>query len=390
MGNIDHDAVLRARVLLLGSGRLGPWEEIGAYRVLAEVSPRAYLPKLVDALLAQAGHTRDPERALALFEEAADGARRLGAGLPDGNGPLLCALDARRRALFAAGRRSEGRAVCEELAEAGSDVRLAVVLAEEGRHAEAAALYGRHAEQAGKDGAEGTLVEWAAELDAAGRREQALRVFGRLVDAERRRAARDGDRPAALVGFLVHQAGMLRAAGARAAAAAAVQEALGVLGRLARDGEPATWDGRWAHWIRLFPLSVRSDEPAATPEAPQPPFGSCPLLDWSPDTRGAWLAGAAALEERAAALRASGELLELLTVQRRLTARRAVRRNSGDVESLLPEFDSGVALARRLPGAPSAVARALTDRAMFLLAARRYAQAHRDLAEAGALSDGPV
>lgn len=389
-GTVDHDAVLRARVLLLGSGPLSAWQEIGAYRVLAGVSPRAYLPKLVGALITQAHHTRDHEQAFALFAQAADDARRLGAGTPDGAEPLCHALDARRRALFAAGRRSEGRAVCEELAGAGSYERLAAVLAEEGRHAEAAALYARHAERAGEDTSYRTLVAWAAELDAAGMREQALEVFGRLVDGERRRAAQDGGPSAALVGVLVQHAGMLGAAGAGAEAAAARQEALGVLGRLAHDGEPETWDGHWAHWLTLFTLSGRSDEPAATPDAPQPSFGSYPPLDWSPDTRDAWLAAVPALKERAAALRASGDLRELLAVQRRLTARRAVRRGGGDVEALLSDFDEGVALARRLSGVPSAAARALTDRALFLLAARRYEEARRDFAEAVALLDAPV
>ncbi|MFJ3422094.1 hypothetical protein ACIPN8_37820 [Streptomyces sp. NPDC086082] len=48
---IDHGAVLSARVLLLGSGRPRRAELASAYRVLAAVSPRVYLPKLVDAVL---------------------------------------------------------------------------------------------------------------------------------------------------------------------------------------------------------------------------------------------------------------------------------------------------------------------------------------------------
>ncbi|MEU0405162.1 hypothetical protein ABZ318_34115 [Streptomyces sp. NPDC006197] len=55
------------------------------------------------------------------------------------------------------------------------------------------------------------------------------------------------------------------------------------------------------------------------------------------------------------------------------------------MESLRPAFDEGVILARRLPEDRSALARALTDRSMFLLAVKRYEEAHADFAEATAL-----
>lgn len=58
---IDHDEVLRARALLLGSGRPSRAQLLGAYRVLAEVSPKAYVPKSVDALPALRHETRNPE-----------------------------------------------------------------------------------------------------------------------------------------------------------------------------------------------------------------------------------------------------------------------------------------------------------------------------------------
>ncbi|MFI2458023.1 hypothetical protein [Streptomyces sp. NPDC019539] len=52
-----------------------------------------------------------------------------------------------------------------------------------------------------------------------------------------------------------------------------------------------------------------------------------------------------------------------------------------------PYFDEGVALGRRLPDDPARLARALTDRAMFLVAARTFEPAHADFAEAVALLD---
>ncbi|MFF9622287.1 hypothetical protein [Streptomyces griseosporeus] len=63
------------------------------------------------------------------------------------------------------------------------------------------------------------------------------------------------------------------------------------------------------------------------------------------------------------------------------------------LKPLRPLFTEGVALARRLaartgPQRGRAVpARALTDRAMFLLAARRYGEAYDDFREVVALLD---
>ncbi|WP_405812132.1 hypothetical protein OG524_31660 [Streptomyces sp. NBC_01520] len=49
--NIDHDAVLRARTLLLGSGGITVPHEADAYRILARVSPATHLPHLARTLL---------------------------------------------------------------------------------------------------------------------------------------------------------------------------------------------------------------------------------------------------------------------------------------------------------------------------------------------------
>ncbi|MEV0447424.1 hypothetical protein [Streptomyces sp. NPDC050600] len=385
--------MLRARVLLLGSGRLSLWQEVGAYRVLAEVSPRAYLPKLVGALVTQSYQVEDPASALALTEEAASAARRLDAGTPNGTELRRRALGAYERELFAAGRRDEGRAVCAELAAAGAFGRLATVLAEEGRHAEAADLYERHVGSTGGEVSDWTLIEWAGVLDAAGRTERALEVFGRLVEESRRRTAADRGPVASLVWELHHYAGMLLAAGRHAEAAGVRRDALGLLDRLARGGEPVSWSNIQASWVTLFTLSGREDEPAATSDAPLPDFGRYLVHGWSPDVREAWFASVHRLEQRADGLRASGDLPGLLSVHRRLTVRRALlgeSRGRPAVAALLPSYDEGVALARRLPGSPSVLARALADRAMFLLAVKRYGDARRDFADAVTLLDDPV
>ncbi|MFF5714553.1 MULTISPECIES: hypothetical protein [Streptomyces] len=384
-GGIDQDAVMRARVMLLGSDRPSSREEIEAYRILAEVSPRVYLPKLAHALVKRGWELRDPEAHVALRAEAVDVVRRYDAEVPDREEQLLQALSGYEHALFAAHRRAEGRAVCEELAEAGRYGRLAVVLAEEGRHGEAADLLGRHVAPGDADVSEWSLIEWAAALDAAGRHEKALEVFARVVDEARRKAADDRSPLASLVWKLEQYARMLRAAGRPADEAAARREALGLLGRLARGGEPVSWSNIQASWVTLLVLSGRPGEPAATPGAPLPAFGVHPVHGWSPDVREEYVASIPELERQTDGLRESGDLPGLIAAQRRLTVRRALRwETSGRraEESLRPSFDEGVDLARHPGAGPGALARALTDRSMFLLAVKRYEEAHADFAEA--------
>ncbi|MFE1228345.1 hypothetical protein [Streptomyces sp. NPDC058745] len=386
MGKIDHDAVLRARVLLLGSGRLRLLEEVHAYRVLAEVSPKAYLPKLVDALLLMSYRSRDPEVDLTLTAEAVEAARRIEAGAPARAERLHRALDAYQRALFALGRRAEGRAACEEMAQAGRSGRLAEVLAEEGRFHEAAKLN----EDAARNGTPEfwNRVEWAANLEGAGLRDEASAVFRELLDRTRREAA--GQRTAAsiLTWELVHHSRMREAAGHAAEAAAVRRQALTVLEELATTGEPKNWSCLLGWWVTLFALSGRADEPAASAESPMPPFGTD--LRRSSATRVSFLGTQPGLEAEAEALREAGPLPELVDVQRRISIRAAIR--DGDhpyrfEERFTPYFDEGVALARRLPDDPARLARALTDRSMFLVAARTFEPAYADFAEAVALVD---
>ncbi|MFB7216015.1 hypothetical protein [Streptomyces sp. NPDC056255] len=388
MGKIDHDAVLRARVLLLGSGRLSLLEQVHAYRVLAEVSPKAYLPKLVDALLSMSYHSRDPEVDLVLAAEAVEAGRRIEAGAPARAERLRRALDVHQSALFALGRRAEGRAVCEELAEAGKSGRLANILAEEGRFREAAELNEKAVRNGMKEQSFWNMVEWAANLEGAGLHDAASAVFRELLDDTRRKVAGRHTALAILTWELVHFSRMREAAGHGADAAATRREALTVLEELATTGEPKDWSCILAWWVTLFALSGRGDEPAASAESPMPPFGTD--LGWSRDTRDAFLGTLQALETEAAGLREAGRLPELVDLQRRISIRVALREGNHPYrfeERVKPYFDESVALARRLPDDPARLARALTDRSMFLVAARTFEPAHADFAEAVALLD---
>ncbi|MGW5423309.1 hypothetical protein [Streptomyces sp. NPDC003943] len=381
-GKIDQDALLRARVLLLGSGRLSLREEVGAYRVIAQASPRPYLPKLVRALISY-GYDKAPEPRLALHAEAAEAARAMDTDLPKRTEALRDALSAYERSLFGLGRRAEGRAVCEELAEAGHVGRLATVLAEEGRHREAAALLGAFVAEA-KEPSDWTVYQWAAGLSAAGLHAEAVEAFAVVVAKRRRLAAEDGTPLAGLVWELVHHARLLDAAGRPDEGAEVRREVLGLLARLAEEAESKSWGNHLSWWVTLFLLSGRDREPAASPAAPTPPFGTH-LHEWSPDTREPYFDGIPALEEEAARLRTADRLPELFAVHGRLTHRSTlfrVNRSWQIEESLRPLFDEGVALARHPKAPPGALRQALTDRAMFLVAANRYEEALADYREA--------
>ncbi|GAA3789192.1 hypothetical protein GCM10023083_26180 [Streptomyces phyllanthi] len=383
---IDHDAVLRARVLLLGSGRPSRAELVGAYRVLAEVSPKAYVPKLVDALLALRHESRDPKVDVALAAEASRAARRIEAGAPNRAERLRRALDAYQASLFALGRRAEGRAICEELAEAGRSEPLASVLAEEGRFREAAELDEEAARNGIPEHSFWNMVRWAANLEGAGLHDAASTVFRELLEETRREAAEQRTALAILTWELVHFSRMREIGGDGAGAAAARCEALSVLEELATTGEPKNWSCILGWWRTLFVLSGRAAEPAASPESPMPPFGT--ELGWSRDVRDGFLGMLPGLEAEAARLREADRLPELVDVQRRIGIRAAVREGDRPYlfeERFTPYFDEGVTLARRLPDNPARLARALTDRSMFLVAARSFEPAHADFAEAVAL-----
>ncbi|MFJ4781646.1 hypothetical protein [Streptomyces sp. NPDC088762] len=98
--HINHDAVLRARVALLGSEALPVRQRVAAYRVLVQVSPLAYLPLLTEALYDYSKEfAHQPAIALALRDESVEAARRMCALEPERSDLLRTALAGYREQL---------------------------------------------------------------------------------------------------------------------------------------------------------------------------------------------------------------------------------------------------------------------------------------------------
>lgn len=123
--HIDHDAVLRARVALLGSGTLPVRRRVAAYRVLADVSPLAYLPLLAEALHAYAHQefAHVPGISPALHTEAAAAARRMYELEPERAELLLLALARHREELGRRGYRERLGPVEQEIRRVAADRR---------------------------------------------------------------------------------------------------------------------------------------------------------------------------------------------------------------------------------------------------------------------------
>ncbi|MCY0921503.1 hypothetical protein OS965_25495 [Streptomyces sp. H27-G5] len=115
--HINHHAVLRARVALLGSGKPPLGERVAAYRVLAQVSPLAYLPLLAVALgkYARREFADRPDIALALHMESVAAARRMCALEPERVELLVHSLTLYREQLIHMDRQEEVRTVEKEL-----------------------------------------------------------------------------------------------------------------------------------------------------------------------------------------------------------------------------------------------------------------------------------
>ncbi|RKT08430.1 hypothetical protein BX286_6528 [Streptomyces sp. 3211.6] len=122
--HINHDAVLRARVALLGSGTLPLRQEVAAYRVLVQVSPLAYLPRLAGALGEYSLQFADrPQIALALRAEAVAAARRMHAQEHGWEQLLFTALVGYREQLELMDRQDELPAVDAETGRLGAGGR---------------------------------------------------------------------------------------------------------------------------------------------------------------------------------------------------------------------------------------------------------------------------
>ncbi|OEJ22617.1 hypothetical protein BGK67_32745 [Streptomyces subrutilus] len=406
---------MRARSILLAGIHPAPREQVDAYRVLAQVSPAAYLPLLVRALHRlsyDVGTGKKHAVFLALCEEAVAAARAIDPAEPFRADVLYVALDWCQKELYEQDRHTEGLALRAEMLAIGraqaarsaaAEVRglhaWAAGLSEAGRYAEAADALTEIAEAALPRGPRNgelarTLLDWAAALDDAGRSEEALAACEQVVAVEAAEAATDRVPMTCHLFALVRYAQMLDIRGRGTQAAAVRQEALALLTELAATGERTSWGGYPAqYWAVLLSFAcAETDRPA--PGGPRPATGAAPM-PWSPDGRRRFLDSRTALREEVDALtpRAAEDpdrhLAELVRLHRALTVRSAVywvQRTlfATRVRSL---FDEGVALARRLShhapatGTP-ALATALIDRATFHTAAHEFAPALADFREA--------
>ncbi|MFJ3714217.1 hypothetical protein [Streptomyces sp. NPDC090057] len=415
-GKIDQDDILRARNALLGTGRRTAREEVDAYRVLAQVGPASYLPLLVRALHRLSYDTSTGTKhaaCLALYEEAVTAARSIDPAEPTRAEVLYGALDACQSELYIQGRSAEGLAMRAEMlaigrarAELSGDPVVkglrewAAGLAEEGRYAEAADAMTELVSAIPPDGPHKgslawSLLDWIGALHDAGRADEALAAFGRLVSMEADEAAHDRGPMACHLYSLIGYALMLDTCGRGAQATLVRQEALALLTELADTGERKVWSGyQSSFWAVLLSFSgTESDRPA--PGEPRLASGAAPM-PWSPDARRRYVDGRHALREAVdtLAVRAMENpdeyLPELVRLQRGFTIRSAVHwehRTHQFAERVRPLFDDGVGLARRLfQQAPAdgarALARALIDRSTFHTAAHEFGAALDDFRQA--------
>lgn len=415
-GKVDQDDIVRARNVLLASGRRTPREEVDAYRVLAQVSPAAYLPLLAGALQRLSYDTSSGKKhatCLALCEEAVAVARSIDPAETARADVLYGALDTCQRELYSLDRRAEGLAMRAEMlaigraqAELCGDTVVkglrgwAAGLSEEGRYAEAAdamtELVAALLPYGPGDGALAwSLLEWIAALHDAGRSGEALAEFENLVSMEAAEAAHDRGPMACHLHSLIGYAMMLDTYGRGEQAALVRQEALALLAELADTGERTSWSGYQASfWAVLLSFSgAESDRPAS--DGPRPPSGAAPM-QWSPDTKQRYFDSRHALREEVDALAARAtedpaqHLAELVRLHRVLTVRSAVyweQRTHLFAERVRPLFDDGVGLAHRLSqidpvDGTRTLARTLIDRSTFHAAVGEFRHALEDFRQA--------
>ncbi|MFD0337221.1 hypothetical protein ACFVH0_00745 [Streptomyces sp. NPDC127117] len=415
-GKVDQDDIVRARNVLLASGRRTPREEVDAYRVLARVSPASYLPLLARALQRLSYDTGSGKRhafSLALCEEAVAAARSIDPAEPARADVLYEALNTCQRELYGLGRRAEGLAMRAEMlaigrakAELSGDPVVnglnewAAGLSEEGRYAEAADAMTELVAGILPDGPRSgalawSLLEWIAALHDAGRSGEALAAFETLVSMEAAEAANDHGPMACHLYSLIGYARMLDTHGRGEQAVLARQEALDLLKELADTGERKSWSGYQAsYWAVLLSLSgAESDRPASN--GPRPPSGAAPI-QWSPDAKQRYFDSRHTLREELETLapRATEDpdqhLAELVRLHRVLTIRSAVyweNRTHLFAEQVHSLFDEGVSLARRLSQHDPAegtrtLATSLIDRSTFHTAAREFRPALDDFRQA--------
>ncbi|MFD4233684.1 hypothetical protein [Streptomyces sp. NPDC058542] len=414
---VDQDDIVRARNVLLASGRRTPREEVDAYRVLAQVSPASYLPLLAEALQRLSYDTGSLTRhasAPELCEEAVAVARCIDPAEPARADVLYRALDSHRRELYRLGRRTEGLARCAEMLDisraqaesAGAPaakglVEWAAGLSEEGRYAEAAdamdELVAALLPRGPRSGALAwTLLDRIAALHDAGRIDDALAAFEEAVAMEAAEAAADRGPMACHLYALMGYARLLDTHGRDERASLARQEALAVLTELAGTGERKTWSGyQRSFWAALVTLSGTYGDRPPAPDEPRPPSGTAPMrgsprAQWRDvDSRHALRAQVDALAPRAAE-DPDGHLAELVRLHRDLTLRTAVfqeNRTRLIADAMRSLYDEGVDLARRLARhdpaeGPRALAGRLIDRSALHTVAHDFGPALDDFRQA--------
>ncbi|WP_194909561.1 hypothetical protein [Catenulispora rubra] len=410
-GRVDYDQVARAQALLLDRRRLSPAALVTAYRTVRTATPDAYTEMFVDALLSH-GHDLHGEQQIAAWQEAVEVARSAAEADPRELKVLVEALTKYQHGLCDAGRRAEGLEACREMALASKRAfdsgvvssptfgssQLACRLAEDGDHAEAAALFEaivRENEREKSATDFWSRIPWIAEMEAAGHHASARSTLQELVNEDRQQADQHIGAYAFVIWEQLLLAWMDRQNGREDEAERCDAETEAVLTMLAADGEPKNWSnilGFWALLIRLTGRTKRGQ--LAHDEAGAPLFSD---LHWAPTGHRAYLneghdrlqaevARIAGLAER----EPSAHLGELVEVQRQLTLR-SVRiwelRTWRIPDELRRCFDEGVNLARRLvevdePLGRAALARALADRTSMHVAARDFPPALRDFQRA--------
>lgn len=418
-GRVDYDQVARAQALLLTRRRMSPAALVSAYKTVRTETPNAYTEALVEALISR-GHELNGETRLTAWTEAVEVARRGVEQDPRTAKVLIKALNWYQHVLCDVGRRPEALEACREQALAGKRAYdngvvasptygtwdLACRLAEEGEHAEAAALFEAmvHDDERAKPGHDfWDRIAWIAEMEAAGQDASARDALRAMADEDRRQADQHTSPYADVVWEQLLLAAMNREHGREQEAERCDRTAEEVLTMLAADGEPRSWSNNLSSWVILIGLTGRSqDRPA--PAAPEPPLFA--NSGWSPDVRRDYVdRGRDHLQSEVARLvelaerEPSAHLAELVETQRKFTLRSAKywhHRTWYIPDELRSCFDEGVELARRLvdidePLGRAALSRALADRTSIHVAALDFPPALRDFQQARrARSGSPI
>jgi len=396
---------------------MSPAALVAAYRTVRTATPNAYSVLLVDALMSY-GHELHGEQQIATWQEAVEVARSAAEADPRELKVLVKALTKYQHGLCDAGHRAEGLEACREMALAGKHAfdsgvvssptfgssQLACRLAEDGNHAEAAALFEaivRENERETSATDFWSRIPWIAEMEAAGHHASARSTLQELVDEDRQQADQHVGAYAFVIWEQLLLAWMDRQNGREDEAERCDAETEAVLTMLAADGEPKNWSNILGFWALLIRLTGRTEKGRpAHDEAGAPLFSD---LHWAPtghrahlneghDRLQAEVVLIADLAER----EPSAYLGEFVEVQRQFTLR-SVRiwelRTWRIPDELRRCFDEGVYLARRLvevdePLGRAALARALADRTSMHVAARDFPPALRDFQQARRVASG--